>query len=99
MRWFNSESLSQQVELAVVLARQLVARVNEHLHLWAETPHRLAIHVAPAGEALGRICPLLTVSHLVDTAALRIPGDRMDVDLKSVGIDHHKALRRGACNP
>src|SRR6266542_4629858 len=43
-RWLNSEPLTQEVKLAVVLLSQLVARVNHHLNLEAKAPHRSLIH-------------------------------------------------------
>ncbi len=92
--WLDAEPVSQEVKLAIVLLSQLVARVNQHLNLGTEAQHGSFVHPPPSRKSFGRIDPLSAVVHLIDTSALRIESDWVNINLASTGIDHHEALWR-----
>jgi hypothetical protein len=68
--------------------------VNQHLNRGAETPHRALAHPPASGKPFARIGPLGAVIHLIDTSALCIESNWVNVNLPSARIDHHEALRR-----
>lgn len=66
--------------------------MTQHLHLWREAAHRAIEDGTTAGEASGRVNPLLVVLHSVEAVPVRRDDGGMDVDLTPIPVDELEAL-------